>query len=83
VDQASCNTSRLDTEDFCHGRRGYFDFTLRKHDRCLPCQQAWRHDVAWFRYALRHPQAAARRLRGQAEALRREQVERDRDSLRA
>lgn len=55
----------------CDGTRTWLDFSKPGPLRRRPCQLCatmWRQDVAWFRFALQHPSAAARILRDEAAA---------------
>lgn len=59
--------------ELCSGTRRYQDYSEGRPPRRLPCDLCaaeWDEDVDWFRYALRSPRAAARKLREQAAAAR-------------
>ncbi|GAB3162201.1 hypothetical protein GCM10027258_80800 [Amycolatopsis stemonae] len=59
--------------DACEGSRDYLDFSVGRPPRRVPCDacaEAWREDVAWFRFALRSPRAAAQQLRDAAARAR-------------
>lgn len=71
-----------DNCDLCAGTRFWISYDERRFARRLPCDlcpDRWRRDVAWFRFALRSPRAAARKLRddvARAAAAQREEVSR-------
>ncbi|GAA2678838.1 MULTISPECIES: hypothetical protein [Actinosynnema] len=58
----------------CGGRRVYSYWHTTGHppslERCSLCIEEWARQVAWFRYALRSPRAAAQELRKQATRAR-------------
>ena len=59
--------------DACAGTRIWLDYNDGRPPRRVPCDlcaEAWPAAIAWFRFALRSPRAAARKLRDDAARAR-------------